>query len=187
MKSPSSPETDNETTAEQKDHVHALLAKMSNVMFVTHAAATTRPPFGARPLHVAKLEEDGDMWFVTGLDTQVIGDLRSADGAFITAHEGSRWIHLSGRAEIVLDLVRTRELWSTALNVQFPAGAMDPNVVLIRFRPEHAEYWDTSGIKGIKYFFEAAKALARGTTPAIVKGSHGEVGPIPLDGVAPAR
>ncbi len=38
----------------------------------------------------------------------------------------------------------------------------DPELVLLRFVPFDAEYWDNSGAHGVKHAFEAAKAYLSG-------------------------
>lgn len=164
-----------ETHAEQRAHVHQILAKMSDVMFLSYASVGEAPSVSGRPLRITKLDDDETLWFMVGLDTKKVEEIQRHDGAFITAQDGSRWIHLTGRASVVTDRAKIRALWSTAHEVWFPEGPDDPAVALLRFRPESAEYWDNSGIAGAKYLFEAAKAFLTGTTPEPVKGLHGEV------------
>jgi hypothetical protein len=50
--------------------------------------------------------------------------------------------------------------------------------VLLRFSPIDAEYWDTSGARGLKYAFHAAKAYLSGDTAKKEEDPeiHGKVG-----------
>lgn len=165
----------NETQAEQRIHVHDILQKMSNVMLLSYAAEGEPSSLNGRPLHITALEDDDTMWFVVGLDSKKIQEIGNNDDVQITGQEGMRWIHLSGVADVVTDRDRIHELWSKMHEVWFPKGPSDPNVCLLRVRPRSAEYWDNSGLPGIKYMFEAARALLTGTGAKPVKGTHGEV------------
>ena len=45
------------------------------------------------------------------------------------------------------------------------AGKDDPKLCLVVVTPRQAEYWDQSGLKGVKYLLGLVKAYAKGTTP----------------------
>ena len=163
-----------ETRDEQRKHVHEILSKTTDVMFLTYEKTGPQPAQRGRPLHVTQLDDDGGMWFMVALDSRKVKDLRAYDQAMVTAQDASRWIQLSGKGEIVTDRTRVRQLWNKFHEVWFPLGPDDPNVCLISFRPQHAEYWDNSGMVGVKYLFEVAKALVTGQGADEVKGVHGE-------------
>jgi general stress protein 26 len=171
----SSPNSNVETSLERKLHTHEILASMPNVMFHSIDASAPATGMDARPLHVSSLEEDGDLWFVVPLDSAVANHVKATPRASVTGHEGKKWIYLTGRASVVLDRAKLRSLWTTAHDATFPFGVEDPNVALVHFQPEHAEYWDGSGILGVKLMLEAAKAYVTGAPMADVRGTHGEV------------
>lgn len=164
-----------ETSLEKKLHTHEILSSMPNVMFHSIDASVAGGTIDARPLHVSALEDDGDMWFIVPLDSAVANHVKASPRAYVTGHEGQKWIYLTGRASIVIDKRKLHTLWSTANDATFPNGADDPNVALLHFQPEHAEYWDGSGIRGIKLMVEAAKAFITGAPMKDVKGTYGEV------------
>jgi general stress protein 26 len=165
-----------ETPAEQRAHVHKILEKLDDVMFLSYASVGEPPALTARPLHVTRLDDDGTLWFMVGHDSTKVEQIERQPQAIVTAQDRSRWIHLSGRAVVVRDRARIRELWHKLHEAWFPDGPDDPNVCLIAFRPEHAEYWDNSGAPGVKYLFSIAKGLITGTGAEPVKGVHGAVG-----------
>jgi general stress protein 26 len=68
--------------------------------------------------------------------------------------------------DIVDDRARVRALWHDAWKVWFPLGKEDPEIILMHLRPESGEYWSTRGTAGIRYLFEAAKALITGERAA---------------------
>lgn len=163
-----------ETRAEQRKHVHEILSKTDDVMFLTYEKTGPHPVQRGRPLHVTKLDDDGGMWFMVALDSRKVKDLRGYDEAIVTGQDSTRWIQLTGKCEVVTDRTRIRQLWSKFHEAWFPMGPDDPNVCSIHFQPQHAEYWDNSGVVGVKYLFEVAKALVTGHAAEDVKGVHGE-------------
>jgi hypothetical protein len=52
--------------------------------------------------------------------------------------------------------------------VWFPGGKDDPNLLLLRVDGKEGEYWDNSGLSGVKYVLEAGKALLTGSRPNVV-------------------
>jgi general stress protein 26 len=53
------------------------------------------------------------------------------------------YVSISGRAEVIRDHVRARELWSPMDEEWFPHGPDDPQLVLIRIKIDSAAYWDS--------------------------------------------
>lgn len=130
----------------------------------------------ARPMEIAQHDDDDTLWFMSGLGSRKISEVEQCDRVLVTGQDDSRWIYLTGRATAVTDRGKIRELWKKSHEIWFPNGPDDPDVCLLRFDPQSAEYWDTSGARGIRYLFEAAKALVTGQPPNEVKGNHGALG-----------
>ena len=72
------------------------------------------------------------------------------------------------------DRAKVNALFDKMHGAWFPDGPSDTNVGLISFRPTSAEYWDTSGVAGVKYLFGVAKAMLTGAAVESAKGTHGE-------------
>ena len=53
------------------------------------------------------------------------------------------------------------DIWKEAYRIWFE-GKRDPELVLLRFTPFDAEYWDSAGTHGMRQAFEAAKAYLSG-------------------------
>ena len=164
-----------ETNAEQREHLQAVLAKLSDVMLLTYEATGAAPLTAARPMHVTKLEPDGTLWFMASIDSRKSEQLRQYPGASVIAQDSSRWLSMRGHVQVVSDRAQVHALWSKFHEIWFPDGPDDPTVCLLCFRPDHAEYWDTSGVVGIKYMFENVRALVTGEAARDVRGQHGEV------------
>ncbi len=150
--------------------VRELLADFETAMLITqHNSHGMR----ARPMAIAKVEPSAGLWFFTGRDSEKVHDIEEDQHVLIAFQdEHRRYLSLRGVADLVSDRERAHELWRESFRTWFPAGVEDPNLLLIYVRPEEAEYWDTEGLKGIRYAFEAAKAYATGTTPRIREGEQ---------------
>lgn len=115
-----------------------------------------------RPMAVAEVDDAGELWFVTAKDSGKVVEVKSDARAVVTGQEGGRYCSVSGRIDVIADRERIRALWTDAWKVWFPLGSEDPNIVLMRMRPEIGEYWDNRGAQGVRYLFEAARALLDG-------------------------
>lgn len=133
-----------------------LLSQFRTAMFVTHGRGTG---LHARPMAVAKMEENGTLWFVTGRDTPKMDELTAHPDALVCLQKDNQFVTVSGRVEVVQDRGKIEELWSESFRVWFD-GKDDPNLVLLRLVANAGEYWDQSGTRGLKYAFRAAKAYA---------------------------
>lgn len=134
--------TENTRSVERGDReeLRRLLAGYDTAILTTRGADGH---FHARPMAMRKQTPSVDeLWFVTWDDTEKVHDLEQ-DGscclAFVTSERASSYVSMSGRAELVRDPVRLRELWDAGWNAWFPDGP-GGRLMLIRFVPEHAEY-----------------------------------------------
>lgn len=135
------------------------LRKFDTVMVTTTAQNGT---MHARPMAVAEVDDAGELWFVTAKDSAKCEEVKADARAVVTGQEGGRYCSVSGRIDVIADRERVRALWKEAWKVWFPEGKEDPNIVLMRVRPEIGEYWDNRGTQGVRYLFEAARALLNG-------------------------
>ena len=149
--------------AAKQERLYDVIKGFDNAMLVTTAASGRDH---ARPMHIAEIREDGDIFFATSMDSPKITEI-SINPEVVVAFQGNRrFAAVYGRAELVRDRNLIDHLWSEAWKVWFPEGKSDPTLCLIRVDGREGEYWDNAGFEGIKYAFEAAKAYAQGRPPA---------------------
>lgn len=116
----------------------------------------------ARPMAVAEVDDDGEVWFVTSKDSGKVGEIKSDARAVVTGQKSGRYCSLSGRLDPMHDRERVHALWKESWKAWFAGGKDDPSIILMRLRPEIGEYWDERGTQGIRYLFEAARAMLDG-------------------------
>jgi general stress protein 26 len=129
----------------------------------------------ARPMAVAGVEGVNTLWFVTSLNAPKSEEIRRDARVSATFQSDKRYVALSGQAELITDRAKIHQLWKPAWKVWFPEGKDDPSLALIRVTVNDAEFWDDAGTKGLRYVFEAAKALLSKERPGHVEGLHGRV------------
>ena len=143
-------------------------------MLVTHSALGG---IHARPMEVAEVSDDCAVWFFSGKDTSKTHEIdQDREAVLIFQKDHSAYLTLAGRASLSTDRSRIDALWKETFKAWFPGGKDDPNLIVITFRPERAEYWDTTGSKKLSYLWQTATAYVTGTRPQIKEGEqHGVV------------
>lgn len=112
------------------------------------AMLTTRSPQGklvARPMTVQEVAFDGDLWFIVARDSHTVAELGSDPVVGVSFASNDTWVSLAGTAEMIDDSQKVAALWNQWVQAWFPDGPGDPNVVLIKFTADSAEYWDSPG------------------------------------------
>ena len=128
------------------------------------AFLTTRGPDGtltSRPMTLQEVEFDGDLWFFAERDSNPIKHITLSPQVNVGVGSGGSWVSLAGRATVVDDPAKKRELWNSAVEAWFPQGPDDDSVVLIKVQADSAEYWDTPGGR-LATAFSFAKAKLTG-------------------------
>jgi len=112
------------------------------------AFLTTTEPDGtmtSRPMTLQEVEFDGDLWFFAERGSRKMAHLAARPQVNVAAGSGGTWVSLTGRATVVDDAAKKRELWNSAVEAWFPQGPDDDSVVLLKVEGESAEYWDSPG------------------------------------------
>ena len=144
-------------TAQQK--LIDLIQHFDNAMLVTK---TDDGSLDARPMAIADATEGGALWFVSDRTSGKINDLAHDRHVAVTMQNSCRFVALSGECRIVDDQAIVEALWKDSWQVWSPQGKTDPSIVLLNVEPARGEYWDNSGVAGIKYLINAGKAVLHG-------------------------
>lgn len=115
----------------------------------------------ARPMAILEHGADGSLSFATRLDDEKREEILQVPDVAVTMQGGDQYLSLSGRAKLVTAPRPAPDL-PLAVKPWFPEGTDDPRFVLIVVDPGYAEFWDRSGLRRLKFLWEAGKALVRG-------------------------
>jgi len=163
-------------TLKDLDHSEAIsklkeLAEDINIcMFCTNVKDL---PFATRPMSTAEVDEDGNFWFMSKADSNKnfeIGEDRTVQLIYAKASD-SHFMSVVGQAKIVRDREKTEELWNIFAKAWFQEGKDDPNLTLIRVRPESAYYWDTKHGRFISLLGLAASVISGKTMDGSLEGN----------------
>ncbi|EMI44500.1 pyridoxamine 5'-phosphate oxidase family protein [Rhodopirellula sp. SWK7] len=139
-----------------------LLNDFDNAMLVTRSSNGS---LESRPMAIAEVEPDGDVWFVTNRNSGKVADLMLDNEVAVTMQSSRKFATISGKAHAVDDRAKLDELWSEAWKVWFPEGKSSDSIVLLKVEARHGEYWDNSGTDGLRYLIKAGKAYMQGERP----------------------
>lgn len=116
----------------------------------------------ARPLQARPDRGAGIIWFITdvrGVKDDEIGAAHDVGLVFIDERDRV-YLSVTGRASVVRDAAKTKEVWTATDDIWLPGGADDPNVRLLRMQPVTAELWDGPSSAAVVVFEFATKPLA---------------------------
>ena len=135
---------------EEMETLRELIKDVDTAMLTT----VTEEGLVSRPMKTQEVEFDGDLWFFTKKETNKYEEILH-DQDVNVAYVGKSYVSVRGRAEIVEDLDKKRELWSKANEKIMQTSYDDSNVILIKVNVEAAEYWETGNFtKKVVFFYK---------------------------------
>jgi general stress protein 26 len=110
----------------------------------------------SRPMTALVEGQSGPIWFFTGKPNAIVDHLaapRRAIAAF-SAKSHDLFASIHGNLSVDQDRAVVDRLWNPFIAAWFE-GKDDPNLVLLRFDPEHAEVWlnESNLLAGVKLLF----------------------------------
>lgn len=156
------------TEQEKRAKVRAMINDIRDAVLVTHS-----PDGGlhGRPMNTAEVEEGWDaIWFATQGGSGKVHEIKDDDHVYLGYAKSGEWVSISGRARVVRDRQKAKDLWSPLWKNWF-TGPDDPKLTLIQVTPDVAEYWDS----GSKVFALAAMATAAVTGKHVSTGENEKV------------
>ena len=153
-------------------HLYDLIKDFKTAMLVTRAGTGG---LHARPMAVAEIKPGADILFVTGIDSPKVAEIEQNPDVLVTFQSNAEFAGLHGTVSISRDRATLERLWSEAWKVWFPKGKDDPSICILKFAAKEAEYWDNSGLEGLKYVIEGVKAVMQGRRPEVDRSQHAKV------------
>lgn len=150
-----------DTTPTREEHLAKLVELTNDSRFVMMTTTDQDGHLVSRPMSRQEVDVDADMWFIATRDSRKVAHLRANPTAGVTVTTSSSWVSLSGSAEVVDDVDKLKQLWSTFAEAWLPGGPEDPNAILIHVDVETAEYWDNPGGR-VSSLISLAKSKATG-------------------------
>ncbi|MCK1802663.1 pyridoxamine 5'-phosphate oxidase family protein [Brevibacterium sp. R8603A2] len=153
-------DTPRTSEAELREKVREL---MNDTRIAMLTSVDTDGTLVSRPMGTQEVVEDGDVWFITAADSDIVDELAVDSQVNVAYSDKSSWVSLSGTATVIRDVAKQKELWNTFTSAWFDGGADDPAVRLIRFTPHTAQFWDSPG--GVRTMLSMLTSAATKGTP----------------------
>lgn len=156
--------------------VRELLPAFRSAMLVTHPLEGSDPH--ARPMGLVgdPAVFGGSLFFFSDDRSRKIEEIARHPrvSLVLQSDDSHRYLHFTGRAAVVDDRARMRELYTPILRTWFPDGLDDPHLTLIRVDVDRGEFWDSPG--------GMLQVLAAFTTSVVTgrPGQGGEQGTLEL-------
>lgn len=129
-------------------------------------------PLTASPMELLKVDNEGNLWFMSTKDSQRNQELEtdSFTHLFFQEHQHAGFLNVYGISEIILDKAKIEELWKPLHKVWFQEGVDDPNISLIKVVPTQSYFWDTKNGQVIAFAKMALSLLTGKTMDDSVEG-----------------
>jgi general stress protein 26 len=155
-----------------KHSLHQLLEGFDTAMLITHVSSGK---INARPMGLAEISETGEIYFATSKSSAKVHEIKKDSDVTLIFQGKMTFVAVDGTASILEDKSLVDRLWSETWRVWFPKGKTDPSLRFLKVTPSEAEFWDSSGLQGMNYAFEAARAYIKGDKPHVSKQQHGKI------------
>jgi len=144
---------------EANEKIKELAKKADVCMFTT---SLTKLPLITRPMSTRDVDNDGSIWFFSrdGSDKNLEISADNRVQLFYSNFSSSEYMSLYGKATILRDPGKAKELWSAIAKTWFNEGYDDPELTLIKVEPEDGYYWDTKDGKVISLMKMVAGAIS---------------------------
>lgn len=126
--------------AEKTDKLWQMVQDIKVAMLTTRDGGVMR----GRPMECVQVEPSGTLWFFTDATSPKTGEVDDEHEvalAFVDTAD-QNYVSISGRAALVRDRAKARELWTEDQRAWYPDGLDDPELALLKVTVEQAEYWD---------------------------------------------
>lgn len=160
------------STSTQIDEIKKISKMIADIKFGMFTTVSEDGSLHSRPMAAQEIDKDNCVWFLTSKDSgkvEAIAHDKQVNIAFGLPAKND-FLSLAGRAEVLVDKAKIKELWNPFYLAWFPKGVEDPDICLIKVEIASAEYWDSPNSKVVQVV-GLAKAVLTGQQ---YKASHSE-------------
>ena len=140
---------------EGSKHLYDVVNDFDVAMLVTY----TGDAIHARPMAMTHLDNGIGAYLVTNINSLKVDEISANPTALLTFQSARKFASVRGELTVLHDRQLIEKMWKETWKVWFPGGKTDSKLCLLKVDAERAEYWDNSGIQGLKYLFEGLKSV----------------------------
>ena len=131
------------TGPEAIERVRELVEDIDFTMLTTRDAAGN---LVSRPMSTRQMDANGDIWFFTLEHTKKVTEAERDPehdvGLSYLDAKDHRYVSVAGRAIVVHDRAKMKELYSPDLDIWFEDGLDTTDIALLRVTPVECEFWE---------------------------------------------
>jgi general stress protein 26 len=98
----------------------------------------------SRPMSTRQMDDNGAIWFFTGDHTKKVDEVEADHdvGLGYLDPKGMRFVSVAGKASVVHDEAKMKELYTPSLDIWFEDGLDTPGIALLKVTPVECEFWE---------------------------------------------
>lgn len=131
--------------------LQALVHGFDRAMLVSRCGEGMR----SRPTIVANTDDSRRLWLLSGIVGDPLDDLNQDPNVNVVMQDGVRFCSVTGTA-CVARPTGDESIWNDQQRAWLAQNRRHASVVLIEVAPQYAEYWDRSGLRGLRFDAPAA-------------------------------
>ncbi len=139
-------------------------------MFLTETPNWTE---ASGPMSTQKVCDQGNFWFLSARSSQknkaIATDPRVR--LLYANTSANEYLSVAGKAEIIDDMAKKKELWNPIAKAWFPDGVDDKELTVVKVKPDQGHYWDTKSGKLVSTMKILAAAVTGNAPDAGVEGT----------------
>jgi general stress protein 26 len=126
--------------------LQALVQGFDRAMLVSRCGNSMR----SRPTTVANTGDKKRLWLLSGILGDGLEELSEDPNVNVVMQDGVRFCSVTGTARIARP-TGDEAIWNERQRAWLAHGARRSSLVLIEIAPQFAEYWDRSGLRGLRF------------------------------------
>ena len=156
---------------EAAEKIKELVDKANMCFFCTDLKSGR--PFATRPMSVQQVDDNGDIWFLSAVDSHKNEELQRDPHVqlLFQGSDYSDFLSLYGTASISKDKDKIKELWEPMVKTWFTEGIDDPRITVIKVEPQDGYYWDTKHGQMVSFVKQIAGAIMGKTLDDSIEGT----------------
>jgi general stress protein 26 len=125
--------------------LQALVQGFDRAMLVSRCGHGLR----SRPTTLANTGDSKRLWLLSGIVGDRLDELQQDPNVNVVMQDGTRFCSVTGTARVARP-TGDESMWTDRQRVWLAHDLRRSSLVLIEVAPQYAEYWDRSGLRGLR-------------------------------------